>query len=1046
MKLANSGAVLRDAWPTLRADDAAGLRRLARLVDQRHRSDGIVDITAVAPIITLLLEDDAPWRSAEHTQGLLRDWLRAHAVAETPAGDPLRIRLRERLVEMCSAADRRLAEQRKTTAAARATRMPDKAADESWRTERHRWLMSQIGVSSGGRRRRPRPEIAHEITDKIVVELLALLGADLGNGGEAILRRIARDAPAKLAPAVDELLTGRALAGYRRGLLAHLTEAYYVDDEADGSGFSDYGVRKHRARSFGVVPLAAWYRGPFMSLLQTDFSNGVAMLNRLLNHAAGIRVRILARPYRAVPVLRADEVGSYQTELKITGTHRIYVGDDNVWRWYRGTGVGPYPCLSALQALERVCDQLIENSVPIRSLLAILLNGCENLAMVGLVVGILVRHLESANHLLDPYLTEPFIWHQEFARVVGDRGQFAADSTGLVASERRTWSLREAATALALRAKGQRVVELRELGNELVANARRDLECTRSDERTQSEVPSDDLIEQRLAVVRAWASCLDRARYRAHRGPDGLYIQAVPPQDVVQTLQRDNEHLDSVQERARLVVRYWIEPGKSVRNTVNSRELEADIGVARKLIDDARSSGVHDSWDAPALVAAAALKAQFVDGTDLRMDTLSFAADTVLRIGEGEAGLRPMEFEETYCEQAADRSAARAVPVLLLPAATALRAVVGGGEEQRTFNRAARAGMRLARSVANEVRLHLAHGLDPLWETPCADAGRCQHEIGLQIATETMRDCILGIWDPVARRRSPVVLAEPVATSLEIVSGESVLPLRLDAAVRALATAAVADICVSTQARVLLLALLGAHRRSLLSGDRDEMDDRGSHTLVGARALLTLATRGDDSAVCEHINAYADNPALLGALLRALSAAAEEATEHAATARRIWPKVVRHVLKLNDSGHTLFRDHDYGDTALAAAIPNAAGEVQYLYREIQDGSIAWWEPLTLMSEVEAWLKVAAGNATCADQLVGFLGVLSEEDQVRTGLPWVATLVLADAARIAGRTFLLTDWLIERRAAADKAGLLAKWQEVVDALVVAGVTRLAPYSE
>ena len=308
-----------------------------------------------------------------------------------------------------------------------------------------------------------------------------------------------------------------------------------------------------------------------------------------------------------------------------------------------------------------------------------------------------------------------------------------------------------------------------------------------------------------------------------------------------------------------------------------------------------------------------------------------------------------------------------------------------------------------------------------------------------------MRDCILGVRDPVAKRRCPVELAEPVATSMEIVKGESVLALRLDAAVRALATAAMAGICVSTQARVLLLALLGAQRRSLLCGERDEMDERGSHTLVTARALFTLARRGDDAATYEHINAYAENPALVGTLLRALSAAAEEGAECAATARRIWPGIVQHVLKLNDSGRTLFREHD-GELTLAALIPNTAGEVHYLYREVQDDPISWWEPLALISEVEAWLEVAAGNATCVDQLVSFLGVLSPDDQVRTGLAWVATLVLADPARIAGRTFLTADWLISRRAAAEAAGLLAKWQEVVDALAVAGLTRLAPYSE
>ena len=38
------------------------------------------------------------------------------------------------------------------------------------------------------------------------------------------------------------------------------------------------------------------------------------------------------------------------------------------------------------------------------------------------------------------------------------------------------------------------------------------------------------------------------------------------------------------------------------------------------------------------------------------------------------------------------------------------------------------------------------------------------------------------------------------------------------------------------------------------------------------------------------------------------------------------------------------------------------------------------------------------------------------------------------------------WLIDMRSLVVDAGLLAKWQQVVDALVVKGVTQLAPYSE
>ena len=1043
--LANAREVLRDAWPELRAADAAGLRRLARLVDQRLCDEhGIVDVIAVEPIITLLLEDNAPWQSGEYAQGLLRAWLRGHVFGNTAAGHPLRILLRERLVEACAAADRRLAEERAAAAAARAARTPDEVEQERRFEESHRELFSEIGY--GGRHRRRRPEVPREVTDEFVLELLALLGPDLGNDGEAILRRVAQDEPSQLAPAVEEFFTGRALAGYRRGFLAHLTEAYYLDDEADGSHLFDDGIRSHHARSVGLVPDAAWYRGPFIPLFQTDFRNGVAVLNRLLNHAACIRARHLAGLGQRGRPLEGDALGSYQTELDITGARQLYVGDEHVWLWYRGTGVGPYPCFSALQALERVCDQLIEIGTPIRTVVSILLDGCESLAMVSLVVGLLVRHLDDADHLLDSYLTEPLIWHHEFARVVRETGGLAAGSEGLVSPERRTWSLREAAMFMVVRANDERAAELRTLGNTLVQNARLHIESTRDDKPTEAKTETDYSIEQQLLPVRAWASSLDHDRYQAHETPDGLNIQATPPQDVAQALERRRQELESEQETTRLLVRYCIELKKACAEAIGPDELAADIAIARKLIENPPALRAHDPWDTAALVAAAALEAHLLDGAELPDNVLSFAAETVLRIGEGETWPRQYEVEETFFEEGADRSAARALPLLLLPVADPLRIVVDEADGWAAFERAARAGVSLAQAVANEVRLQLARGLDHVWETPCAEDGRCHHEVGWRIATETMRHCVLGDWTPDTGQRSVLSLEEPVTESLANTDDDSILASRLDAAIRTLAPAAMANICVSPRARDLLLTLLAAQRRSLLSDEHDRMDDRGSHTLISARALLTLAEHGHDAAIHAHIDAYADNSALLGNLLRALSAAAEETPDRAATGQRIWPKVVRHVLDLNDSGHAPFQNHHYGDMALAALMPNAAHEVSYLYREIRDNPIAWWEPLALRSEVEAWLAVAAGRPICVDQFISFLGVLPPENQVGTGLPWVARLVLADPARIARVTYMLPTWLIEMRSAPLNANLLASWQEIVDALVVAGVTRLAPYSE
>ena len=168
----------------------------------------------------------------------------------------------------------------------------------------------------------------------------------------------------------------------------------------------------------------------------------------------------------------------------------------------------------------------------------------------------------------------------------------------------------------------------------------------------------------------------------------------------------------------------------------------------------------------PALVAAAALEAHLLDGAVLPEDELSFAAEIVLRIGEGEASPRQFEFEDSFFEAGADRSAARVLPLLLLPVATQLRAVIDEGDGWTTFERAFRAGVNLARAVADEVRLHLARGLDHVWKTSCVKDGHCHHELGWWIATETMRFCVLGAWDPESRRRSILSLEEPVTESL----------------------------------------------------------------------------------------------------------------------------------------------------------------------------------------------------------------------------------------------------------------------------------------
>ena len=201
-----------------------------------------------------------------------------------------------------------------------------------------------------------------------------------------------------------------------------------------------------------------------------------------------------------------------------------------------------------------------------------------------------------------------------------------------------------------------------------------------------------EFAEQPLAQVRVWASSLDRDRYQAHETPDGFYVQATPPDDVAQALQARNEDLGLATEATRLFVRYHIDPTKGSAEPIGHDELAADMATARKLLESPSSRDVYGPWDASALVAAAALEAHLLDGAVLPEDALSLAAEIVLRIGESEASPRLFEFEDTYFELGADRTAARVLPLLLLPVAAQLRAVLDEDDGRMTFEHALHSG------------------------------------------------------------------------------------------------------------------------------------------------------------------------------------------------------------------------------------------------------------------------------------------------------------------------------------------------------------------
>ncbi|WP_280343159.1 ATP-binding protein [Nocardia neocaledoniensis] len=1031
MGLGDPAPVLRDAWPLLREDGDAGVKNLCRLIDQRLRdSQGMVRAVAVEPVIALLLEQPTPWRAGDYMRNLLRDWLGALSWSSAPVGHPLRITLRRLLADAAAAADRRATEAELQRASKTETAAPPVRS-------------AQMPRRSTARRPAGRSRIPREIREEVVVELWALLGPDLGDDGVAILRRLALEAPEALAPALEETLATRALALFDPKLLTELTEAYYLDAEADSRFVREVGIRPHKSRTLGFSPRGAWYRGAFALVFQTDFRGGVTVLNRMLNHAALLRARTLARHGNDYGVASSSEVpDKFRIMLTITGEPKEYVGDPHVWLWYRGTGVGPAPCFSALQALERECDRWIAAGISLETLTALLLEGCENIAMVALATGLIVRHLKPADRALDPYLAEPEVWSHESVRLAHEYSGLAADSEGIAAADRRQLALGAVVMPLVAIADNDRVEQLRAIGDRLVANARR---------AASRELGTEDpeAVERHIATVRVWAGYLDRGTYIAKRADGQVYIESQPPAEVSQALEPLAEYSRRSSESARLNVRYNVNGNDEHTRALGSDEMAADLTSAQNLFEDPdwRSS---EGWDVPAMVSAAALEAHLIRAIGLPGSGLRFAATILLQVGEGESPRHEYEYHASYFEQGATRSAARALPLLLLPVAGHLREQLSAGDNAPAYGRIVAAATNLATDEVDEVRLHLGRGLDNIWPQPCSSLTQCHHETAYQLVVATMRNCIFGDWDIDGQKRPIVALADPVEESLATVNGNDILPSRLDAAIRALASAATRQHCVSEKATTLLKVVVEAHRRSLQAQQRSErldlaVDERGSHALIVARALLTLAAHGSNQSLIEHIAGYREDPILLSAFLSALSAAAEESPNLAAAAHKMWPDLVTNILRQLTGESSCSRLHH--DSLLESLLPNAAGEYNYLYPEIDDVPIVWWTPKSWHRMIEQWLPHAHGRPGCLETLIRFLAFLEPADRANIGIPWLSEIVMADPFVIAKRCpGLVSRWLIDVYPEIRDLTTQSTWQSTVDALVVAGVARLAPYSE
>lgn len=979
------------------------LADVVRVATQRHGRGGNVSVDAVAPVVQLLLDEETPWDVSDESFDLLAGWLQALVIARVPAGNELRVRLRQRLLDYWNS-------------------FPLPAPEDE--------RVFPWGMTPPPRRRR----LDYHLTGERFVEVLALLGPDIDDDAETCLRALAERAPAFLAPAADSMLGARAVATRDPDLLALLMEAYYINKDGRMRRMTD-AIRHHQGRWRGWgPPNSAYYYGGFLQLFQTAHpATAIRVLNNVLNHGAAECERRIAARDRMNPFTEpgggAGESAAGVEErgllLNLDGSPRRYDGDGNVWGWYRGSVGGPDSAASALLAAEHVAEGWLKDGALPSRVVDVFLEGCTNLAVPGMLFGLLVRQAEKTTDELDRFLAEPAVWELEFSRSTYEHIGYGARTEGLVNLERRKWTPREVCAWLLMSAGGvERAAELKAVGEQLIANGER------------LGVPQER--------TRAWAVHLDSERYEFVKHDGQVYIQATLPADLeaIRLEQVASQALSDtsmrLQNRYRSPITF--DPARVLPTTA---EIAADLTVARELLEEATGAKSVRPLEAAALVARTAVEHAVSGDVDALGTESEFVTALIVDGALSYRDVNDKSEEEQYDDVGADRTAAYALPAFLTTNLRGLLEPVG-----RTVNDVIQGGMALARRGSRESRLHLARGCDVVWSAPCYGTP-CIHQTAFDWLLETARAAEIGPWDQDLQGLTRVWIEGDVIGRLAELDGKSVDLDLLVALLRGLGVAASTDHCLRMEAQSALATLLDVQRRALVLHQEEgwSTDHQGSQALTAGRALLQgVAAGGDAQPVLTYLDVVRADDGLLADFLHYLAAAGAQSDALAGAARRVWPQVVEHALTFaNDGGHDPYRGYRRDGWASAALLPEPLTWVTGLYAEVSGPPIDWVEAETLTGLIDSWVPTGSGRTRCADALIALLRRLPAATQATDGIRWLTNVCVQDGKATVRQSFSSNSWLREIRQSADELGTLADWQRLVDMMVVAGNDDLAPYS-
>lgn len=987
LTLGDGRAALEDLWEILGAGDS--LATLLRLAEARFTKGTIGDPYALAPVVEVTFcqgrtlekrRGETTRNRGEQVAKLALAWLRGVA-NEGRGQDPLRQRIRDTILGQ------------------------------------------------------DRP-----LYDAFAVEALALLGPDLDERAEQRLREVSRENESSLYPVAEMPQTIISLADHNPDLLLDLSEAYYIElPDEDGRGIHafDNGIRDRRhGAEFGFgPPQAAWYYGPFFRLLNTSPPKAIAFINRMLNHAAFYRVS--DHPRSASDPTREDwvEHDGVTLELSEATGSRHYVGDAHVWSWYRGTSVGPYACMSALLALEKFADYLLENmKIPADLVVELLLKGCHNLAVPGMLYGLLVRHLDDVGALLDPYLANIDAWQLEFGRTTGEHSFRVRDHDAdkLTGQDRRRFTPHDVVGSLVIGARirgdERRLAELRDVGERLVESSRAQVTARSA---AYDEVAPDHEA-QFLATVRSWGAEFRIENYDVSEASDGVLIQFERPADIAAALTPQVEEIEASHVLYGLQNRYAFKNESPDQWPIDT--LKDDIATARAVMEGAPPAGFAWPENPLGAVAAAAVRSHVIGSVALSADELSWAAGVVLLAAENPR-IDDLSHHSTMYYMGADRAAAIAAPLLLLAPCDQLDL------DDARIERALRA---VATSMFDEVRMSFAKGCEPVWAAPCErdELGSCRrHGVLWKAVEEGLSDCVLGPWNYEAQRRRAAVLEPPYYRTLPPVPAQDLLVNRLRMPVVCL-TGARAAACLVDVTQRLSRPLWDAHRRGLDHRWRQGYDhlDQRHHEPI-ARLFIEAAIRGDRLTLDEHLRTFASNSHAIQMFMDSLAKVFTYDDGLRSSLADVWVPSLATVLDAVDSGADLRGDrHSWFDWAISALLPTPKLEMSDLDPDATLNRCrgSWADPNEFAGLFDRWAALAKGEPHAAEAVAQLARTAPVSWQASTGLDWLEAIIDGHHEQFSNRVWYVTQWLGELRRSGTITGpALAKFHRIVDGLAAGG---------